>query len=426
MGAEIRLPYGRKTLQPALPTERVTQVIKSRIESYAPAGDPDSLIEEAMRHPIGSPRLCELAKGKQNVVILASDHTRPVPSRLIIPPMLREIREGAPDAKVTILVATGCHRETSKEELREKFGEEIFFSEEIVVHDCDRSPTVRLGTLPSGQELAINRIASEADLLVAEGFIEPHFFAGYSGGRKSVLPGIAAREVVLGNHNGAFIADPCSRTGILEGNPIHRDMIFAARAAKLSYIVNVVLNGAHEVIYAVAGDCEEAHEQGCAFLASHCGMEAESADIVITTNGGYPLDQNVYQSVKGMTAAESVVREGGVIIMLSACNDGTGGDSFYHHFKDHEDLRALLREFEETPAQNTQVDQWQSQILARVLTKASVIFISEMPDEIVRDFHMIPAKTVEEALAIADGLLGTTDGTIAVIPDGVSVYFPKP
>ena len=411
-----------------MPKERLAAVMTGGIDSRVPKKPQEELIRDAMAFPEGTKPLRELAKGKNRVVLLASDHTRPVPSRLIVPEMLREIREGNPGADITILIATGCHRGSTKEELLAKFGEEIIKKEKIEVHDCDRSEMKELGNLPSGQRLIINRLAAEADLLVSEGFIEPHFFAGFSGGRKSVLPGAAAREVVLGNHNGAFIADPHARTGILENNRIHEDMVWAARAAGLAFIVNVVLNGSREVICAVAGDPEAAHEKGCAFLKGLCGVKlseqapsAADSDIVITSNGGWPLDQNVYQAVKGMTAAEAVVKQDGVIIMASECSDGCGGDVFYRTFRENKDPEELLRVFAATPPGETVIDQWQSQIFARVLSRAKVVFISEMPDEIVRDFHMIPAHSVEEALRTADQILGGNSGRITVIPDGVGV-----
>ena len=262
---KIQFPYGKTHLEYDF---EVVNVLTSSIESYDPGKSAQALVEEAMHAPVDSACLQELAKDKENVVIIASDHTRPVPSKVILPPMLLAIREGNPNADITILVATGCHRETTKEELVAKFGQNIVDSEKIVVHDCDdTSNMVNLGTLPSGGQCLINRIAAEADLLLAEGFIEPHFFAGFSGGRKSVLPGVAARETVLANHCAEFIAHPCARTGILEDNPIHRDMLWAAKQAKLRYIVNVVLNGEKEVIYAVAGELEAAHKKGTDFLS---------------------------------------------------------------------------------------------------------------------------------------------------------------
>ena len=418
----VTFPYGKGTISAELPEDRLQGILTSQLHSYIPEQGENELVAEALRHPIGTPSLRDMVCGKKNIVLIASDHTRPVPSRIIIPPMLEEIRQGSPDADITILIATGCHRGTTKAELVQKFGEEIVERENIVIHDCDDTDNlVSLGKLPSGGELKINRLAAEADFLCAEGFIEPHFFAGFSGGRKSVLPGIAARKTVMANHCAAFIADPHARTGILEGNPIHTDMLYAARAARLDFIVNVVINSEKKVIYAVAGDCDLAHKAGREFLSAHCRAEARPADIVISTNGGYPLDQNIYQAVKGMTAAEATVKPGGVIIMLASSEDGHGGQSFYETFRDEKDRKRMLQTFMARPAAETIPDQWQSQIFARVLEKARVIYVSEAPDAMVKELHMTPAHSIGEALQMADAMLGRTDGTITVIPDGVSV-----
>lgn len=420
---EVSLPYGKKYLKAEIPEERLRSVLLSELHDYMPEKSEVELVKDAMAHPIGSKSLKELAVGKNKIVIIASDHTRPVPSKIIMPLMLSQIREGNPEADITILIATGCHRETTRVELVQKFGEDIVDQEKIVVHDCDDTDNlVSLGLLPSGGELIINKMAVEADLLCAEGFIEPHFFAGFSGGRKSVLPGIVSRKTVLANHCSAFIADDCARTGILHDNPIHRDMVFAAKTAKLAYIVNVVINAEKEVIHAVAGHAEEAHMAGCRFLSRYCkAMVDIPRDIVITTNGGYPLDQNVYQAVKGMTAAEAAVRPGGVIIMLAKSDDGHGGQHFYETFRDEKDLNRMMQGFLDTPADETIPDQWQSQIFARVLLKATVVYVSEAPDDMIRDLHMIPAHSVSEALAIAEDLLDNKNATITLIPDGVSV-----
>lgn len=416
---KIELPYGKGHIEASVPDGRIAGVIRSRLDEYRPRLGEAELIKEALKAPAGSPELKELAKDAETVVVICSDHTRPVPSRLIIPGMLEEIRKGNPDADITLLIATGCHRATSAEELAAKFGKDIVEREKIVVHDAVSSECVSLGKLPSGAELLINRMAAEADLLVAEGFIEPHFFAGYSGGRKSLLPGIAAARTVWGNHSSEMIADPHSRSGVLEGNPIHRDMMAAAEMAGLAFIVNVVINSEKKVIGAFAGSCEEAHRNGCVFLDELCRSRADQADIVITTNNGYPLDQNIYQTVKGMTTAEAVCRPGGVIILAAACEDGIGGDVFYRTFKDSSSADQVMRQILATPADQTIPDQWQSQIFARVLMDHPVIFISEAEDEVVRDLHMIPAKGVEEAVAMADELLGY-EGKILVIPEGIS------
>ena len=420
----LAFPYGKEKLSYTFGGE-LCAVLEPSINEYAPEADGAELVCRAMAAPIGSQKLSELSKGKKKVVIIASDHTRPVPSKLIIPPMLAEIRAGSPDADITILIATGCHRGTTKDELAQKFGEEIVKNEKIHIHDCDdRDMLVNIGTLPSGGECEINRLAYEADLLVSEGFIEPHFFAGFSGGRKSVLPGVAGRRTVLANHCSEFIDHPRARTGILEGNPIHTDMLWAAKTAKLAYVVNVVLNSEKNVIYAVAGEPEAAHKKGTDFLFSLCGAKAVESDIVITTNGGYPLDQNVYQAVKGMTAAEATVKKGGVIIMLARSGDGIGGDHFYHQLADEPDINKTMSEFLSRGRNETVPDQWQTQILLRILGHASVVYVSEMPDDVVEKMHMIPAHSLAEAIEKAKGLAGE-GAKIAAIPDGVSVMVTK-
>ena len=414
--------YGAGTLTGTFPKERFLGTLTSALSRYDPEQSGEELVEQALKNPIGSLPLRELAKGKNKVVVIASDHTRPVPSKLLIPPMLREIRAGNPEAEVTILIATGCHRTMTEDELRYKFGDAIVDTERIVIHDCDDEKNlVPLGKLPSGGALVLDRLAVEADLVVSEGFIEPHFFAGYSGGRKSVLPGIAARKTVVANHCAAFIDDPRARTGILEGNPIHRDMVYAAEQCKLGFILNVVLGEGKKVIHAVAGDFKEAHAAGVQFLSGLCGVQAKPADLVISTNGGYPLDQNIYQAVKGMTAAEATVKKGGVILMLARSNDGHGGQVFYDTFANEKDLDRMMAAFRATPAEETIPDQWQSQIFARVLQRATVLYLSEAPDEMVRALHMIPVHSLEEGLAEAEKLLGRSDYTITAIPDGVSV-----
>ena len=416
----ISIPYGRTHLTAEIPEDRIAAVLRSRLEEYVPAMGQVELVEAALNSPVGSETLEKLAEGKQNIVLIASDHTRPVPSKVLVPPMLKAIRRGNPNANVTILIATGCHRGTTKDELIEKFGPEIVARENIVIHDCaEEDNMVTIGTLPSGGTLRINRVAAEADLLISEGFIEPHFFAGFSGGRKSVLPGIAAKETVYWNHNAQFIASPLARTGILDGNPIHRDMIYAARAAKLAFICNVVINAKHEVVGAFAGDCEQAHVAGTEFLKELCRCPKTPADIVITSNNGYPLDQNIYQAVKGMTAGEATCKEGGVIIMVAACNDGHGGKSFMETIAQNRTAAEILASIQATAKQDTLPDQWESQILARILSKFHVVLISQTDPALVRAMKMHPATDLAEAMTIAEKLLGKS-GAITVIPEGIS------
>ena len=416
----VEIPYHRTRLQLDIPEQELLGVYHSRLPEAV--ADENGEIERALRHPIGSRRLCDLAARSSRAVVICSDHTRPVPSKAIIPPLLAELRRNNPQIDITLLIATGFHRATTRAELAAKFGDEIVAREKIVVHDSGApKQMIEIGRLPSGGRLLINRLAAECDLLVAEGFIEPHFFAGFSGGRKSVLPGIASRETVLANHCAEFIADPGARTGNLEGNPIHRDMISAARQAKLAFIVNVVIDSSKRVVKAFAGGCEAAHAAGVEFLNRYAGVEVPAADIVITSNGGYPLDMNVYQSVKGMTAAEAVCRPGGVIIMAASCIDGHGGESFYRTLARAASPEEILKYTAEVPRHATQPDQWEFQILARILSRYHVIVVtSDCDHQMLREMMLDPAATLPEAYARAREIAGS-GAKVAVIPDGVSV-----
>jgi nickel-dependent lactate racemase len=400
---------------------------KNYLGTYLPhteaaAPDPAAEVRRALANPIASPRLAELAKPAKTCVVICSDHTRPVPSKYIIPAMLEELRRGNPGLDITLLIATGCHRGTTKEELAGKFGPEIMAHEKIVVHDCDDAAMLtEAGTLPSGGRLILDKRIMDCDLLVAEGFIEPHFFAGFSGGRKSVLPGVASRVTVLANHCAEFIESPFARTGILENNPIHRDMVYAAERAKLAFIVNTVIDGEKRIVRAFAGDMVRAHLAGAEFCRRQATIEVPEADIVITSNGGYPLDMNVYQSVKGMTAAEAVCRDGGVIIMVSGCSDGHGGESFYNALKAASSPEEILERVKKVPRDATTPDQWQYQIMARVLKRFKVImYAPECSSDMLREMMLTPAASPADALAAAFASC-SGDAKVAVLPDGVSV-----
>ena len=421
----FNLPFGKEKIKLELPEEQVAGVLVSHAHEYKAPKSEAELVADALANPIGSPKLSDLAKGKKNCVIISSDHTRPVPIHVIMPQLLAELRKGNPDIDITILIATGMHRATTKEELIAKYGKEIAEHEKFVIHvSRNDEDMVSVGTLPSGGDCRINKVAANADLLISEGFIEPHFFAGMSGGRKSVLPGIASKVTVLANHCSEFINSPHARTGILQGNPIHEDMLYAAKAAKLAFICNVVIDADKKVIAAFAGDREKAHYAGADFEMKLAGVKPVPADIVITTNGGYPLDQNIYQSVKGMTAAEATCKEGGVIIDVSSCSDGHGGEDFYNNLKNAESIQKAMDEILARGRNETVFDQWEAQILMRMLLKFTIIMVTEAPQQMVEDMHMKYVASVDDALAMAKEVLakkGITDPKITVIPDGVSV-----
>lgn len=418
--AAISIPYGRGTQLLEVENARLAAVLTPNHAELSGAAQ-EEIVLSALENPIGSVRLCEKVKGKENILVITSDHTRPVPSAITMPLLLAEIRRGNPQAKITILIATGMHRPTTEAELRGKLGDAIVDSETIVVHKAETDEMAFFGTLPSGGELWLNKLVKEADMVVSEGFIEPHFFAGFSGGRKSILPGVAARKTVLYNHNAVFLSSGNSRQGKLAGNPIHEDMIFAAKAANLAYILNVLIDSEKRVIAAVSGDVEEAHVKGCALCNELTSVKGVVSDIAVTSNGGYPLDQNVYQSVKGMTAAESCVRQGGAIIMCAALGDGHGGEEFFRWFADRDGAASVTRDILKIPPEETRMDQWEAQILARVLEKATCFFVTgEENRALIEAMHMCWAPDVNTALAMASEMLGQ-NASVTVIPDGVGV-----
>lgn len=418
---EIHLPYGKGSITLHVPQERLAGVLRTK-HSASEKSDQQSVVRKALAQPFGSPRLCELARGKKHALIITSDHTRPVPSHITMPLLLEEVRRSNPSIRVTLLIATGMHRPTTEAELRARFGNEIVDREEIAVHRAgDDAQMAFFGTLPSGGELWLNRLVAEADLVVSEGFIEPHFFAGFSGGRKSILPGVASEKTVLYNHNARFIQSPHARQGSLDKNPIHADMVYAAQQARLAFILNVLIDEDHDIYAAVAGDHLHAHREGCEICARLARVPAVPADIVVTSNGGYPLDQNLYQCVKGMTAAERCVRSGGAIILCAALGDGHGGEAFFRWFSEREDAAAVWRDIACVPPEETHMDQWEAQILARVMLKASCwIVTSEDERELVERMHMHWAPDADAALAQATAMLGR-EARVVVIPDGVGV-----
>lgn len=417
----IQIPYDRGMAELHIEDACLKKVVKANMCDDMPVQSEKELVYDALKHPIGSAPLAELAKNKKRIVVVTSDHTRAMPSRITLPILLGELRRGNPKADITILIGTGLHRPTTREEQIKMFGEEIVENEKIVVNDA-YSPEqfANLGFLPSGAELHVNRLAVECDLLITEGFIEPHFFAGYSGGRKSILPGICDAQTVNENHCYKAVADPKARAGILTGNPIHEDMVEAAKKANVQFILNVALDEKKKVIAAFAGDLEQAHLEGVRFIEKHAKCPVETADIVITSNGGYPLDQNLYQSPKAVATAECYAGEDGVIIICCGCADGMGG-SYFEKIITMGSAQEIDAYLARIPAGESIPEQWCVQVYARVLMKHKVIVVTEnLSDEMIKKANMIPAKTPDEALEKARAIKGK-DASVIVIPDGVSV-----
>ena len=422
----IQVPYYKGHMELHISEKNLKAVVTAGGDTFDPGKSETELVREALEHPIGTPKLRKLAKGKNRVTLITSDHTRAVPSRLTLPILLEEIRKGNPDAQITILVATGLHRATTEEEMRSMFGDAIVNHENIAVnHAFDPDEFVFMGVLPSGAEFHVNRLAADCDLLVAEGFIEPHFFAGFSGGRKSILPGVCNAATVNENHSYKAIASPWSVTGVLEKNPIHQDMVTAARRVNVQFILNVAQNSEKKIIAAFPGDLEQAHEKGVAFVRGLAQCPPVTGDIVVTSNGGYPLDQNLYQTPKAVATAEACAGEDGVIIMSASCVDGMGG-SFFEKLIVRGTVQEIDDYLSKIPPKETISEQWCAQIYARILKKHKVILVTTYLDrETVEKANMIHASSLDEALETAYRIKGR-DAGVVVIPDGVSVLAVKP
>lgn len=425
MQRTIPIPYYTSTLALHVEEENLKAVLTAKMHGFHAEKSQEQLVLDALEHPVGSPRLRTLAEGKRKIVIVTSDHTRAVPSKITLPLLLKEIRSGNPDADITILIATGLHRPTTEEEQRRMFGNEIVDHEKIAINNAfDPKQFVELCVLPSGAVFQVNRLAAECDLLVTEGFVEPHFFAGFSGGRKSILPGICSERTVNENHSYKAVSHPRSNSGMLKDNPIHADMLCAAKAVNVQFIFNVALDGEKKIVAAWAGDLEKAHEAGVAFIRQWSQCPVVTGDIVITSNGGYPLDQNLYQSPKAMATAEACAGEDGVIIMCCSCCDGMGGAHFGQLIQ-RGTPDEIDRYLSSIPPEKTIPEQWCTQVCVRVLRKHPVILVTTfLSHDEVRKANMIPASTPDEALEIAYRLKGE-QASVVVIPDGVSVLTVK-
>ncbi len=421
----IKMPYYKSTMDLHVDEKNLAAVITAKIDEYKSGAGEKELVRQALDNPIGTPRLSELAKGKEKVVLVTSDHTRAVPSKITLPILLKEIRDGNSEADITILIATGLHRPTTVEEQKAMFGEEIVKNEEIVINDAFADEDfVHICSLPSGADFNVHKLAAECDLLITEGFIEPHFFAGFSGGRKSILPGICSAETVNENHSYKAIASPYSTGGVLQRNPIHEDMVFAARKMNVQFTFNVALDADKKIIAAFAGDLIESHEAGCEWIRALSQCEPVTGDIVITSNGGYPLDQNLYQAPKAVSTAQVCAGDDGVIIICASCVDGMGGTHFAELITSGT-LEEIEEKLSKIPPKETIPEQWCVQIYNRILKKHPLIVVTNYLDhDLIRKANMLAASDVNEALEMAYEIKGK-DASVVVIPDGVSVLAVK-
>ncbi|MBI85928.1 MAG: hypothetical protein CMJ81_22250 [Planctomycetaceae bacterium] len=414
---KIRLDYGHTGLDVELPDELLVQILSHK--AATPLIDPENILRDRLNRPAGTVPLSEIAKGRRSACILICDITRPVPNELLLGAILETLRgAGLEQENILVLVATGAHRISTRDEIIELVGAEIAANYRIENHDAhDRAAHQYLGSSPRGVPLWIDSRYLQADLKIATGLIEPHFMAGYSGGRKLICPGIAGLETIQVWHGPDFMEDPLADTGILLGNPVHEENTWMARRAGCDFIVNVIIDAERRPLNLVAGDMEEAFEEGVAFVRDLVvDTVPEPVDVVITSCAGYPLDTTFYQSVKGMCGALPIVKEGGTVILAASMSEGIGSESFQTLFRENSSLEEFLHRI--LHENYFVMDQWQLEKMAAICSKARVKVVSDgLPAETIRSLFVETATTVEAAVSEALELHGP-QATIAVIPKG--------
>jgi nickel-dependent lactate racemase len=413
----VKLEYGKTGLEIEVPDERIVRTVSYK--DATPLTDPIADLDRLLAAPLGTPPLAELAKGRKSACILICDVTRPVPNELILTPVLRTLEaSGIPRDQITILVATGLHRPNEGEEMVELVGRRIAETYRCENHFGKQlDDHVYLGDSPRGVPIWIDRRYVEADLKIATGLIEPHFMAGFSGGRKLICPGIAALETVKVWHGPKFLEHPNADNGILLGNPVHEENTWIARRAGCDFIVNVVIDAKRRPLKFVAGDMVAAFEEGVEFVrgvvVDKCPQEV---DVVITSSAGYPLDTTFYQSVKAMNGALSIVKQGGTIIVAASMSEGIGSPEFQSLFKENASPQAFVDRILATDY--FVMDQWQLEEMAKACRKAKIKVVTHgLPKETLDGLFVESAPTVEIALAESLAEYGP-DARVAVIPKG--------
>ena len=410
---KLHLDYGRGGLSVEVPDQ--AQIIRT---GFAPGLHEEDAIRCALRRPINSPPLADLVRPGQSVVVVHTDITRATPNDRILPFLLDEIeRAGVKKQDITLLNGLGTHRPQTQAELRAMLGARIVEQYRCLQHDAfDDRNLVSLGETSFGNHLRVNRTYMEADVRILTGFIEPHFFAGFSGGPKAVLPALAGAESVTSNHNTTNIAHPKASWGVTAGNPIWEEMREAALLTKPDFLLNVALNARRQISGVFAGELLAAHATGCEFVRGQAMVAVEKPfDVVVTTNSGYPLDQNLYQSIKGLSAASQIVRPGGAILIAAACEDGIPAHGGYAELLKCGGSPQGVLDVLHSPGFSAP-DQWQVQIQAMIQQKAQVYVYSEcLTDEQIRQALFIPCRDIRGTLTDLSARLGPS---IAVLPEG--------
>jgi nickel-dependent lactate racemase len=412
----VTLDYGRTGLAVELPEHTLGPL---SIREVPPVPDPEAAVEAALENPIGTPPLRHLARGRKDACVVICDVTRPVPNRVLLPPLLRILEDsGIPRQRILILVATGLHRPNLGAELEEMVGPDIARHYRIENHDGKNlQEHAYLGVTPRGVPVYIDRRYVEADLKITTGLIEPHLMAGYSGGRKVICPGLAALETVKVWHGPDFLEHPRADCGILDGNPVHEENTRIAWMAGCDFIVNVCIDGQRRITWVGAGHMDQAWQQGVRFCEQVVKVVLdEPVDIVVTSSAGYPLDTTWYQAVKGLTGALPIVKRGGTIILAASLSEGIGSPEFRRLLQENPDLQEFKRRI--LGKDYFVMDQWQLEELAKVLERCKVkVYSDGLPPETLRQCHVQPVASVEQAVAECLAEYGP-QARVAVIPKG--------
>jgi nickel-dependent lactate racemase len=410
----VTLQYGTTGLDIDLPTSQVDVIVPRHVAGLP---DEEAAFLEALRRPIEASPLADVVAAGDRVAVVIPDITRPLPSHRLLPWLLAEL-SFVPPENLTIIIGTGSHRAATPAEIAALVGPEVAARWRVVNHDAhDPTQLASAGRTIDGRDVLLNRLYVDADRRIVLGFIEPHFMAGFSGGYKGVFPALAGIDAVMHYHRAAVIGDPRSTWGMLDGNPTQEQIRFNGALLPVDFLINVTLNRRRELTGVFCGAVGEAHARGCAF-AKDTAMAARPAayPIVITSNSGAPLDQNLYQSVKGISAAAQIVADGGLILAAARCQDGfPAHGNFRQLLHDHSSPRAIL----DTILQDgfALFDQWQAQLLAIALLKARVGIYSEIPADAIRQSHMEPVTDIAQRVAVEIERLGR-DARIAVLPEG--------
>ncbi len=410
----VVLQYGRTGLPVDLAAKNIT-VVEPRFVAGLP--DEAAAFREAVRQPIGRPPLREVVRASDRVAVVIPDHTRPLPRERLLPWLFAELAH-VPAKNFVIINGTGSHRANTPDELRQMVGDEIFGRYQIVNHDSRDPATLAVaGRTADGRSVSMNRDYVEADRRIVLGFIEPHFMAGFSGGYKGVFPAVADLEAIKHYHRAAVIGDSKSTWGVLKRNPTQAQIRANGALVPVDFLLNVTQNRRREITGFFCGDVIAAHEAGCAF-ARQTAMVAcpKSFPIVVTSNSGFPLDQNLYQTVKGMSAAAQIVSDGGLIIAAAECGDGfPEHGSFKKFLFEHSSAQAMLDTINALPAPVE--DQWQVQLLALILVRSRAAVYSKMNASDIRRAHLEPVAHIAARVADELARIGP-EAPIAVLPEG--------